>query len=143
MATTYNEIFASFKDDITDTDLILLSEDLQDETLVSLLNKAIAKCERICNINMSRDDVTQAFEEDIPNDVIDIIVEWMTVFWLKPYLNNMENLRNALNTKDFTFFSPANLLEKISNRYELARKHARSLTNEYSFIYADMSGLKT
>lgn len=143
MATTYSEIFASFKDDITDTDLILLSEDLQDETLISLLNKSITKCERICSVNMSRDDVTQTFENDIPNEVIDIIVEWMTVFWLKPYLNNMENLRNALNTKDFTFFSSANLLEKISNRYELARKHARSLTNEYSFIYADMSGLKT
>lgn len=143
--TTYKEIFDNFKDNITDPDLITFSEELQTEMLISIMNKAISRCERNCKeVNLSnRDDELLEFGVNIPNDIMDIVIEWMTVFWLKPYLNNVENLRNALSTKDFSFFSPANLLEKISNTYELARKHARSLTNEYSYVHADMRGLKT
>ena len=147
MATSYEDIFESFKDNITDPDLLLFSQDMQNDMLTSLLNKAISKCNGVCKENdidlSKKDDEIQQFEMDIPSDIIDIVIEWMTVLWLKPYLNNTENLRNALNTKDFSFCSPANLLEKISNTYELARKHAKSLTNEYSFAYADMSELKT
>lgn len=144
--TSYDVVFANFKDKITDPDLLLFSNDLQVEMLISYMNKAISKCDRIVKptVDLSlRDDVILEFQVDIPNDVMDILTEWMTVFWLEPYLNNMENLRNALSTKDFSVFSPANLLEKISNRYTSARKYARSITNEYSFIIADMKELKS
>ena len=67
----------------------------------------------------------------------------MTVFWLGPFVNNIENLRNHLSTKDFSVFSPANLLEKIGDRYDIYYKRARSITNEYSYIIADMKGLKS
>lgn len=143
--TQYEDIFMMFKDNITDPDLLKFSSTLQNETLIALMSKAITKCKRICkDIDLSkRNDNELEFKVDVPDEIIDIITEWMTVFWLKPYLNNIENLRNSLSTKDFSFFSPANLLDKISNRYELARKHARSLTNEYSYIHADMSRLKS
>lgn len=143
--TKYDDIFENFKDNITDPDLITFSKDLQIEMLISIMNKAISRCQRICKeVDLSnRNDEILEFGIVIPDDIIDIIIEWMTVFWLKPYLNNVENLRNALSTKDFKMFSPAELLWKISNRYELARKHARSLTNEYSYIHANMSRLQS
>ena len=146
MNTTYKYIFAEFKDKITDTDLLMFMEDLQNEMLVALMNKAISKCERVVKeeVDLSkRDDELMTFLVDIPSEVIDIITEWMVVYWLKPYVNNIENLRNNLSTKDFTVFSPANLLEKIGDRYTSARKYARSITNEYSFMIADMARLKT
>lgn len=144
--TEYTEIFDRFKDNITDPDLLQFSSSLQEEMLTALMNKAITRCKRICKdeVDLSqKNDLVSSFKIDIPDDVIDIITEWMTVFWLTPYLNNVENLRNALSTKDFSFFSPANLLGKISETHELARKRARSLTNEYSYIHADMSRLKS
>lgn len=144
--TTYDEVFANFKDKITDPDLLLFSNDLQVEMLVSYMNKAIAKCNRIVKktVDLSlRDDVVLEFQVLIPDDVMEILTEWMTVFWLEPYLNNMENLKNTLSTKDFSVFSPANLLEKINDRYTTARKYARSMMNEYSYIIADMKELKS
>ena len=142
--TDYKEIFDNFKDKITDYDLPLYTDDIQYEILCSILRKACAKFGRICKSDLStRDDEVMSFGCDLKIEEIDILTEWMVYEWLTPYLNNIENLRNQLNTKDFSFFSPANLLEKISNTYELARKHAKSLTNEYSFAYADMSELKT
>lgn len=143
--TNYEEVFAEFKDKITDPDLITFAEDLQTEMLVAYMKKAISKCKRVvktvdlCN----RDDELMEFGVELPDEVMDIITEWMTVFWLQPFVNNIENLRNNLSTKDFSVFSPANLLEKIGDRYDIARKHARSLTNEYSYIVADMKELKT
>ncbi len=144
MGTRYEDIFASFKDNITDTDLVAFSDSLQIEMLTAIMNKAISKCRRICKEVdlLEKDDELLEFRTNVPDDIIDIIIEWMIVYWLRPYLNNIENLRNSLSTKDFSFFSPANLLEKISNTYELARKNARSLTNEYSYVHADMLGLK-
>lgn len=142
--TNYEEVFAEFKDKITDPDLITFAEGLQTEMLVAYMKKAISKCKRVVKtVDLSnRDDELMVFGVELPDEVMDIITEWMTVFWLQPFVNNIENLRNNLSTKDFSVFSPANLLEKIGDRYDIARKHARSLTNEYSYIIADMKELK-
>lgn len=142
--TNYEEVFAEFKDKITDPDLITFAEDLQTEMLVAYMKKAISKCKRVVKtVDLSnRDDELMEFGFELPDEIMDIITEWMTVFWLQPFVNNIENLRNNLSTKDFSVFSPANLLEKIGDRYDVARKHARSLTNEYSYIIADMKELK-
>ena len=143
-STTYETVFAEFKDKITDPDLITFAEDLQTEMLIAYMKKAIGKCKRVVktvDLN-NRDDELMEFGVELPDEVMDIITEWMTVFWLQPFVNNIENLRNNLSTKDFSVFSPANLLEKIGDRYDIARKHARSLTNEYSYIVADMKELK-
>lgn len=146
MNTSYETVFNEFKDKITDPDLITFAESLQTEMLVAYMNKAISRCGRVTNkvVDLSlRDDELMKFSVEIPYEVIDIITEWMTVFWLQPYVNNLENLRNNLSTKDFSVFSPANLLEKVGNRYDTARKQARSLTNEYSYIISDMKELKS
>lgn len=144
--TKYDYIFSEFKDKITDPDLLAFSDCLQVEMLVVLMTKAISRCKRICSkkVDLSnRDDEVMEFSEELPDEVIDIITEWMIVFWLKPYLNNTENLENSLSTKDFSVFSPANLLEKIGDRYDKSRKQARSLTNEYSYIINGLKALKS
>lgn len=143
--TNYETVFAEFKDKITDPDLIDFAEELQTEMLTAYMKKAIGKCKRVIKtVDLSnRDDELMQFGVEIPDEVIDIITEWMTVFWLEPFVNNIENLRNNLSTKDFSVFSPANLLEKIGDRYDTSYKRARSITNEYSYIIADMKGLKS
>jgi hypothetical protein len=146
MGTTYSEVFDSFKDNIIDPDLLQFAQELQNDMLLAIMKKAIVKCQRVVKQTVDlllRNDEIMEFEHCIPEDVLDILTEWMTVVWLKPYVNNIENLRNNLSTKDFSSFSPANLLDKIGDRYEKSRKYAKSITNEYSYVIADMKGLKT
>ena len=120
--TSYETVFAEFKDKITDPDLITFAEELQTEMLTAYMKKAIGKCKRVVKtVDLSnRDDELMQFGVEIPDEVMDIITEWMTVFWLEPFVNNIENLRNNLSTKDFSVFSPANLLEKIGDRYDIS-----------------------
>ena len=141
MYTQYDDIFAAFKDKICDPDLCLLSDDTQTEYLTSIMLKALSRCADV--YSPLRNDALSRFDEELPERVKDIITEWMTVFWLEPYVNNAENLRNAMSSKDFSVFSPANLLEKVCERYNTAKKDAKSLTNEYSYIINDLGKLKS
>ena len=145
MNTSYETVFAEFKDKITDPDLITFAEELQTEMLTAYMKKAIGKCKRVVKtVDLAnRDDELMQFGVEIPDEVMDIITEWMTVFWLEPFVNNIENLRNNLSTKDFSVFSPAKKKKKIGDRYDISYKRARSITNEYSYIIADMKGLKS
>ena len=44
MNTSYETVFAEFKDKITDPDLITFAEELQTEMLTAYMKKAIGKC---------------------------------------------------------------------------------------------------
>lgn len=142
--TEYYKIFNAFKDKISDPDLLLLARDLENGYLTALLNRALSRCQRAIKgaVNLTdRCDELMVFSENLPDEVIDILSEWMTVCWLTPYVNNADNLRNELITKDFSVFSPADLLDRISVHYDRACRHAKSLTNEYSFTISPIGEL--
>ncbi|MDF2588220.1 MAG: hypothetical protein K0S41_2061 [Anaerocolumna sp.] len=142
--TEYKVMFDKFKDKITDPDLLLYLEGVQQEILISLLTSACTKFKRLCKQNLAdRDDTAKKFNFVVDDEVIDILSDIMVEYWLKPSLNNIENLRNQLSTKDFKVFSPADLLRAIQNTYNLSRQHAKSAMNEYSFINGDWENLKS
>ena len=79
-------------------------------------------------------------EEEI-DEVLDILTNGMVVQWLKPFLNRQENLENALSTRDFTVFSPANLLLRVRETYSNAKKDFENELREYSFSHNDLNKL--
>lgn len=166
MATTYSYIYEEFLDKITDPDLLLLAEDDQEATKRAYLEYAVRKCAmyvapkfdlskrtivEVTDEDPSLDEESQmvvtqkleAFEDDLDNHVVVMLTEYMVEAWLKPYLNNADLLRLHMNTKDFNTTSPANLVEKIGARYDEARRRARSLRNEYTFIINSVTDLST
>lgn len=160
MATTYSSIYDEFLDKITDPDLLLLAQDDFDDIKRAYLEYAVKKCKRYvtdCNLDdrttveVETDDLKydadnpyeEAFTDDLPDEVVVLLTEYMVESWLKPYLNNADLLRLHMNTKDFNTTSPANLVEKIGARYDEARHRARSLRNEYTYIINNVSNLST
>lgn len=97
------------------------------------------------NDSTDSEDVTYegAFDDDLSDDVIVMLTEYMVEAWLKPYMLNADLLRLHMNTKDFNTTSPANLVEKVGARYDEARHRARSLRNEYTYKVNDVSMLST
>lgn len=142
--TYYDEVYENFKDKITDPDLLVYTAEIQEEILEALLLKACSRFKRVCAIDLSdRDDILKGFNVDLDDETMDILSEIMVEYWLKPYVNNVDNLRNTLNTKDFSSFSPANLLNAIQNTYDTSCKRSNSEINKYSFIYGDIENLHT
>ena len=73
--TSYETVFAEFKDKITDPDLITFAEELQTEILIAYMKKAISKCKRVVKtVDLAnRDDELMQFGVEIPDEVMDII----------------------------------------------------------------------
>lgn len=132
--TDFSTIYIEFKDKITDYDLPIFEENVQNDMLRSLLNKACVRFYKICkqDLNMTNENDT-AFISDLSIDEIDILSEWMVHYWIAPFRNNSEYMRPFLNTKDFSMISPANLLNSINNVYENSKNRARSIMNSYSY----------
>ena len=86
-----------------------------------------------------RDDILEQFNQNLDDEIIDIITESMIVEWLKPKLYSLENLRNVLNTKDFTTYSPANLLDKIQTTYKEAKLESKRMMNNYSHYHGKVN----
>lgn len=143
MATPYSEIYEAFIYKIEGYKLLMLLSEDREEILSKYLKAA---CRKISNkfkkyVDLTRDDEKQEFEGDIDEDVVDIIAEVMVYEWLKPQMYSNELLESRLNTKDFTEFSSAKLIENIRYVYEMATDAANTAINNYTFRHGDVSEL--
>ena len=111
------------------------------------MKRAISAFKNVCQYDLSStaDDVIREFNVDIPaediDEIVEIVSEGMLVQWMKPYTYKQENLELVLNTRDFTTYSPAELLNRISAAYAKAQKDFVSMVREYSYNHGDLTDL--
>ena len=140
--TKFSVIYEQFKDLISDYDLPMYEQSIQEEMLFSYLKKAISRFRRICKNSLEIDIEQKCIVSDLTDEEIEILYTWMIYFWITPYVNNNDNLRNILNTKDFSTYSPANLVNAIANLQKNSKKEALSLQSIYSIVNGDVQLLK-
>ena len=141
MATEFDAVYGAFLAKVSDYDLADMVETDAKNIMSDYMKQAIGKFSESCKKDLM--NVTQTgFVDDLTYFEIDIISELMVEAWCKPRLYNLDLLRNKLSTKDFTTFSPANLLDKIREVYDLSHKRARSMINEYSFRENNIGEMK-
>lgn len=138
--TAYTTIYNSFLDKVNDYDLADMTAELAQTSMRGWLNQAVVRFLESCKKDLTQ-TVEGGFTEDLDLMEIDILTEGMVEAWLKPIRNNLDLLRNALSTKDFTTFSPANLLDKVNDTYSMAHANFLSRIKEYSFIRNDVGDL--
>lgn len=132
MGTPYTEIVDNFIKMITEYKLTQLIEEDRDAWIISLMNSAMAKFQRTNPEKLARLDDTQ-FVNELDDEEIDIICNLMIVEWLKPYLFSVDNLENLMTTKDWSEYSPANLLRQIRETYDLARLESKRMVKNYTY----------
>lgn len=142
MGTPYEDIIKAFLGKVTDLDLPRFENDMREEIVMGYMKTACAKFSRICSkvtdIDLSdRDNILKCFNDELDDEVIDIITENMLVEWLKPKVLFSDNLSNVLNTKDFSTYSPANMLKELRETLDYLKKNARALINNYSFAHSE------
>lgn len=138
--TAYTTIYNSFLDKVNDYDLADMTAELVQASMRGWLNQAVVRFLESCKKDLTQTE-EGGFTEDLDLMEIDILTEGMVEAWLKPIRNNLDLLRNALSTKDFTTFSPANLLDKVNDTYSMAHANFLSRIKEYSFIRNDVGDL--
>lgn len=142
MATPYAKIYNSFLMKVTGYKLLELFPEEREEIIAYYLNAARAKFYKKCKHDlMDIDEENQVFNIDLTIDEVDILSEIMIVEWLSPQIYSDELLESRLNTKDFTEFSPAKLIEQIRSVYNESKKRVKYLIVQYTYDHGNVRDL--
>lgn len=147
MSVSYDLFTKAFLAKVTQYDFVTMDAFERQDLVDGFMKRAIAEFKHICKYDFSTtdDDVTREFNvniaEEDEDELLDIISEGMLVQWLKPFVFKQDSLELFLNTRDFTAYSPAELLYRIGNAYTDARKTFINMMREYSYSHGDLSEL--
>lgn len=147
MSVSYDLFTGAFLAKISEFEFLQLPAADRTNLVDGYMKRAVAEFKHICVYDLmnAMNNETREFAIDIEDDDIDEIVnivsEGMVVQWLKPYIYRQELLENTLNTKDFTTYSPAELLMRVGNAYKDSQKDYLQMTREYSYNHGDLTDL--
>jgi len=147
MSVPYDWFTAAFLSKVSEYELLRLADDERTAIVDDYMKKAIAAFRPMCQYDFSTtgDDELREFDLEVDegdlDEIVDIVSEGMLVQWMKPFVYRQENLENALSTRDFTVFSPAELLLRVSGAYATVQKNFVQMMREYSFRHGDLTNL--
>lgn len=147
MSVPYDKFTEAFLSKVTEFDFIKMSDYERNSLIDGYMKRAIAAFRKNCKYDLltTADDVVREFNVEIADEdldeVLDIVSEGMLVHWMKPYAYRQESLENVLNTRDFSTYSPAELLLRVRNAYESAQKDFTNMVREYSYNHGDLTDL--
>lgn len=147
MSVSYDVFVSDFLNKISEFEFVDMFPSTRDQIVTSYMKHAISAFKKNCKYDLftTQNDDDREFSVDIaPEDIdeiVDIVSEGMVVQWLKPYLYQQELLQNILNTRDYTMYSPAELLLRVGNAYKQAQKDYTQMIREYSYNHGDLTDL--
>ena len=147
MGISYDCFTDAFLNKINEFELSDLPDDFRDEVVDGYMKRAIADFRKNCKYDLitTQNDCCRSFMIEIDDsdidELVEIISEGMVVQWLKPYVYKQENLENVMNTRDYTMYSPAELLMRVGNAYRQASKDYIQMIREYSYNHGDLTDL--
>ena len=144
MPTSFDEIYKRFLAKIADYEMLEYGEATLEEYLLDLLTASIDDFSELCKQDISTVDLSLSmFYVTLTQREKDILALGMVVHWIRPKVYNSDMLRNVLNTKDYSVYSPANLLEKMTDLLGKTETELDQKMKMYSYRNEDMASLIT
>lgn len=149
MSISYDTFTDAFLAKITEFDLLDIASEQRDEIVAGYMRRAVAHFKHICHVDLTacenkeerRYDTDENFSDEDVDELVDIVSEGMVVQWLKPYIYKQELLENVLNTRDYSTYSPANLLFRVRETYQKVQSDYTQMMREYSYNHGDLTVL--
>ena len=147
MSVSYDVFTSMFLEKVTEYSFLELQADESTEIIDGYMKRAIVGFKKNCvyDLTSTKDDENRLFnvdilEEDL-DEIIDIISDGMIIEWMKPYVYNQDLLRNVLNTRDFTTYSPSGLSASVGSAYKAAQSDYIQKIREYSYNHGNLTEL--
>lgn len=147
MSVSYDLFTYEFLAKISEYEFLQLPAADRYEIIDGYMKKAVAAFKNNCVYDLAtnandeeRKYEVEVIDEDV-DELTDIISEGMVVQWLKQYVYQQELLQNSINTRDYSSYSPAELLKRVGDAYMKAQKDFVQMIREYSYNHADLSSL--
>lgn len=148
MATSFSTIYqrALFKlkpYDIFNIDKEETKEEDVYEILHMYLLSAQADFEHLCETDLTKINLENTqYEEDLSNIEIEILALGIRYHYVDYLSANEELFRNSLSTKDYSMYSPANLLKEIMSAKDQYYQEYKRKIIEYTYTFNDIATLK-
>ena len=147
MSIPYDAFTDAFLNKISEFEMLKLDDNIRTEIVDGYRKRAVSAFRKNCLVDLftTGDDEERVYMVDVSDDdldeLVDIISEGMVVPWLKPFVYQQDLLQNMLNTRDYTLYSPAELLKRVGSAYKEAQKDFTQMIREYSYNHGDLSDL--
>lgn len=140
MATPYSLVFKRALFKIKDRNLSSMSSVDQQTILYQYMLSSLADFEHKCKEDLSsRDDIMYEFKADLSNEVIEILASGISYYWYVAQTMDEKHFKNKLSTKDYTYFSPANLLREMNEKLKTARDEYKHRIINYTYDHGNVS----
>jgi len=152
MDVAFDVFTEAFLQKITEYDLLELEQPQRGQLTDSYLMRALSELAPLCGdcftISVDTEHRKAVFGGGAESwdalatiEIVNIVSEGMIVHWLKPYVNRQESLENVVSTRDFTTYSPAELLNRLGARHKMAMRDFKQMAFEYSYAHGDLTRL--
>lgn len=151
MSTPYKNILDRAIFRFSDLKLARMNEIEQYYVLRKHLESAVSDFQNKCAVDLTQRIENQQFDavsdgisddgfvEDLDNEVQEILALGVSYYWLSAQVLNSELLKNKLSTKDYQYFSPANLMREIQTLRDSVRKEYRNRIVRYTYDHGNVA----
>lgn len=133
METPFSNIYDLFLSQIKDYELAQMDDTVLEANLQLWLMGAIPYFQ-FCKKDLeSHDKTTKQFNEALTSTEQFILAKYMVYSYVSTFLLREENLSQALNSKDYRMYSPANQLKALQALCEHIKNEGSTLQSQYSW----------
>ena len=140
--TTFSEVFERAMFQFRDRSLIHLNIEDRERVLMNYMFAGMNDFQRVCQIDLPYNTATMSFGVKLGHEELEILALGTATYWLKSRAHDEVVLHNRLYNKDYSFFSPANLLREINSLLKITEDKFRKSIVEYSYMHSDLANLK-
>ena len=103
---------------------------------------AEADFKKTCPYDLSnKDELLASYNDELDFEAIEILSLGVAYYWLCRRLMNSDLLRNSMSTKEYTFFSNANLVRELNVFRDDLYKAYKQKIIDYSYYNGSLSTL--
>ena len=132
MGTPIQDVYRKFLGMIEDEEWLLVEDEVIEDLMLNYLENATVEFNQ-CKKDLSIDYESMTFEETLSMNEIMILAWGMVIHYLQPKIKREENLRQFVSDKDFNKLSNANILMRLMNLEDKARKQLETYQGKYRF----------
>ena len=133
MATPFSDINISFLSQITDYKLAELEILTLEENLETWLMNALGYYSSNHKKLQNHDLILKQFNEDLDMTEKYILAKFMVLAYVDTYVITEQNLEQALTSKDYNTYSPANQLKALIDLKKQISSEANTLISRHSY----------
>ena len=143
MATPFTDIYARAIFRFADYEFLKQDIETREGVLEKYLISAKTEFQRVCKADLGDYDLElKQFNQTLDDEVIEILSLGIAFYWLSYKALNSELLKNVLNSKDYYYYSPANLLKEVQTLRKTLRDEFNSKMRQHSYNDSTIGTLK-